>query len=95
MNTAVNQMDQVTQQNAAMVEEATAASHSLTGEAEELAKQVARFRVVDGRAAPRNQLQTCGAPLPQAVPASGGRRAGRGALAVTAVAPAQESWEEF
>ena len=36
VNTAVNQMDQVTQQNAAMVEQSTAASHSLKGEAEEL-----------------------------------------------------------
>jgi methyl-accepting chemotaxis protein len=44
VNTAVNQMDQVTQQNAAMVEEATAASHSLSGEASELAKLVAQFQ---------------------------------------------------
>jgi len=41
---AVNQMDQVTQQNAAMVEEAAAASHSLSGEASALAKLVAQFR---------------------------------------------------
>ena len=34
VNTAVNQMDQVTQQNAAMVEESTAASRSLAQEAE-------------------------------------------------------------
>ena len=33
VNAAVNQMDQVTQQNAAMVEQATAASHGLSGEA--------------------------------------------------------------
>jgi methyl-accepting chemotaxis protein len=32
VNTAVNQMDQVTQQNAAMVEQATAASHGLAQE---------------------------------------------------------------
>ncbi len=44
VNTAVNQMDQVTQQNAAMVEQSTAASHSLAGEAEELARLVGRFR---------------------------------------------------
>jgi len=44
VNTAVNQMDQVTQQNAAMVEQATAASHSLAGEAEELARLVGQFR---------------------------------------------------
>jgi methyl-accepting chemotaxis protein len=32
VNAAVNQMDQVTQQNAAMVEQATAASHGLAQE---------------------------------------------------------------
>jgi len=47
VNTAVNQMDQVTQQNAAMVEESTAASHSLTGEAEELMRLVGQFNLSD------------------------------------------------
>ncbi len=45
MNTAVNQMDQVTQQNAAMVEQSTAASHSLMQEVEELARLIGRFQV--------------------------------------------------
>jgi len=45
VNVAVNQMDQVVQQNAAMVEEATAATHSLRGEAGELAVLVSRFQV--------------------------------------------------
>jgi methyl-accepting chemotaxis protein len=45
VNSAVNQMDQVTQQNAAMVEESTAASHSLASEAEALAKRVAQFQI--------------------------------------------------
>jgi methyl-accepting chemotaxis protein len=45
VNTAVNQMDQVTQQNAAMVEEATAASHSLAGEALELGRLVGQFHL--------------------------------------------------
>ncbi|WP_309643171.1 methyl-accepting chemotaxis protein, partial [Phenylobacterium sp.] len=44
VNTAVNHMDQVTQQNAAMVEESTAASHALAHEAKELAVLVAQFR---------------------------------------------------
>jgi methyl-accepting chemotaxis protein len=43
INAAVNQLDQVTQQNAAMFEETTAASHALTREAESLGKTVARF----------------------------------------------------
>ncbi|WP_454761755.1 HAMP domain-containing methyl-accepting chemotaxis protein [Caulobacter segnis] len=50
VNVAVNQMDQVVQQNAAMVEEATAATHSLKGEAGELAVLVGRFQVEGGGA---------------------------------------------
>jgi methyl-accepting chemotaxis protein len=45
VNTAVNQMDRTTQQNAAMVEQSTAASHSLVAEAETLERLVGRFRV--------------------------------------------------
>ncbi len=45
INTAVNQLDQVTQQNAAMFEETTAASHSLTKEAEILTQTMAQFRI--------------------------------------------------
>ncbi|WP_415288375.1 methyl-accepting chemotaxis protein [Brevundimonas sp. S1H14] len=51
VNTAVNQMDQVTQQNAAMVEESTAASHSLAQEADVLAASVAHFKVAHLNAA--------------------------------------------
>ena len=45
INTAVNQMDQVTQQNAAMVEETTAASMALNEEARALSTLVSRFQV--------------------------------------------------
>ena len=45
VNTAVNQMDQVTQQNAAMVEQATAASRILADETKELSRLVGRFSV--------------------------------------------------
>jgi methyl-accepting chemotaxis protein len=50
VNTAVNQMDQVTQQNAAMVEQSTAASHSLKSETAELVRLVGRFRVGEASA---------------------------------------------
>jgi methyl-accepting chemotaxis protein len=54
INVAVNELDSATQQNTGMMEESTAASHRLAGEAEELAHLVARFRVEDeDRAAPR------------------------------------------
>jgi len=45
VNTAVNQMDQMTQQNAAMVEETNAASHTLAQEAAALTALVAKFRL--------------------------------------------------
>ncbi|WP_304165322.1 methyl-accepting chemotaxis protein [Phenylobacterium aquaticum] len=45
VNLAVNEMDQVTQQNAAMVEQSTAASHSLAKDATDLSQLVGRFRI--------------------------------------------------
>lgn len=45
VNLAVSQMDQVTQQNAAMVEETTAASHSMSSEAASLAELLGQFRI--------------------------------------------------
>lgn len=45
VNTAVNQMDQVTQQNAAMVEESTAASAALAGEVQRLREIISGFQV--------------------------------------------------
>jgi methyl-accepting chemotaxis protein len=45
VNTAINQMDQVTQQNAAMVEESTAASHSLSQETDQLSGLVGQFQL--------------------------------------------------
>ncbi|MFN3321782.1 MAG: methyl-accepting chemotaxis protein, partial [Allorhizobium sp.] len=47
INSAVAQMDQVTQQNAAMVEETTAASHSLKREASDLMNLVRAFSLSD------------------------------------------------
>jgi len=45
VNLAISQMDQVTQQNAAMAEESTAATHTLARESNALALAIARFRI--------------------------------------------------
>ncbi|CUH99345.1 Aspartate chemoreceptor protein [Leisingera aquaemixtae] len=45
INTGVVQLDKVTQQNAAMVEQSTAAGHMLSGDATKLAELVARFKI--------------------------------------------------
>jgi methyl-accepting chemotaxis protein len=54
----------VTQQNAAMVEQATAASHGLSGESQELARLVGQFRIGEGVAAPALK-RTAPKALPQ------------------------------
>ena len=54
INKAVNQMDRATQENAAMVEEATAACHGLANDAKELLTTINRFDItgkgIDARA---------------------------------------------
>lgn len=47
INQAINQMDTVTQHNATLVEESTAASHALEGQAKALTEIVAAFNVSD------------------------------------------------
>ncbi|MCI9865135.1 HAMP domain-containing protein [Rhizobium skierniewicense] len=53
INTAVNTMDQGTQQNAAMVEESTAASHALAQEAKSLTEMLGQFRLGESGVAQR------------------------------------------
>jgi methyl-accepting chemotaxis protein len=93
VSTAVNQMDQVTQQNAAMVEESTAATSRLADEATNLARLIARFKIDDGVSAPRAADHDS---KPAASPARAlGRKLANafGGRASTAVAAS--SWEEF
>ncbi|NSX91329.1 methyl-accepting chemotaxis protein [Agrobacterium tumefaciens] len=49
INASVNELDHVTQQNAAMVEETTASAFSLASEADGLTEQVGQFSVGDSR----------------------------------------------
>jgi methyl-accepting chemotaxis protein len=103
VNEALNQLDQVTQQNAAMFEEATAAASSLTTGADALTRTIARFDVGDGlpagwSPAPVGQLRPV-APAPRArsalpaAPRPGGPAAHRPA-ALTALST-EPDWEEF
>ncbi|MCX7589093.1 methyl-accepting chemotaxis protein [Phenylobacterium sp. 58.2.17] len=89
VNTAVNQMDQVTQQNAAMVEESTAASHSLAGEAVELARLIGQFKTGEQGAAAASTRAP--APTPRAAPAKRVAVGGGRSLPVAE----EEGWEEF
>ncbi|MQB09911.1 methyl-accepting chemotaxis protein [Agrobacterium sp. ICMP 6402] len=57
INIAVNQMDQDTQKNAAMVEEMTAASHTLAGEVDALNRLLGQFELGSGTDAYRGSLK--------------------------------------
>jgi methyl-accepting chemotaxis protein len=99
VNTAVNQMDQVTQQNAAMVEEATAASHNLSGEAQELARLVGQFRIGESAAAPVLKRATpTTPPKPRVVTTSANKVVAlprQDKAKHPAMADASEDWNEF
>ncbi|KQS72438.1 chemotaxis protein [Rhizobium sp. Leaf371] len=90
INTAVNTMDQGTQQNAALVEQSTAASHGLAGEADALFTLIRQFKVDErGRAEPgatRPAMRHQNAARPPA------RQVSRGAIGTAAL---KETWEEF
>ncbi len=68
INTGVTQLDQVTQQNAAMVEEATAAGHLLNTDASKLADLIAIFKV--GSTASVTRMPQAAAPAKAQAPAA-------------------------
>jgi methyl-accepting chemotaxis protein len=65
IGTAVTQMDQTTQQNAALVEESAAAADSLRGQAQQLVQAVAVFKLAAGAQGPAGSEQPgAAAPAP-------------------------------
>jgi methyl-accepting chemotaxis protein len=91
VNVAVSQMDQVTQQNAAMVEQTAAASQNLTGEAEDLSRLMAQFKT---GAEPERPIRP--APKPAARPRAPAREKIIAFRKDRATQPAlEENWAEF
>ncbi|TBZ01354.1 PAS domain S-box protein [Rhizobium leguminosarum bv. viciae] len=88
INQAVNTLDQATQQNAAMVEESTAASHSLAREAETLRVLLARFRLP-------GQTQSIGGARPTQTGSPALHLVSRVAKVNSPGAATAQSWEEF
>ncbi|WP_194711445.1 methyl-accepting chemotaxis protein [Noviherbaspirillum soli] len=101
VNQAIIQMDQVTQQNAALVEQAAAAAGSLQDQARTLAQEVSVFRLEGTQAAPASVAAV-------ALVAPGTAAAARGRLQAPAAprrepvgavlsrpAPRDGDWEEF
>jgi len=99
VNTAVNQMDQVTQQNAAMVEQSTAASLSLSREAAELAELVGRFETSQVAAAPtpihKAPVQQMKSRIESFARAQAAPARARMAVGGGRAAAVQSDWEEF
>ena len=100
INVGVTQLDKVTQQNAAMVEEATANSHALKGDARELGRLVETFHL-ERENAP-NEIAGFNAdadvealvPTPMAAVQEGPGHAAR-KVAVAGGAAGQDIWAEF
>ena len=92
---AVGQMDQVTQQNAALVEESAAAAESLKSQAQQMVQAVAFFKVNAGEtssavapAAPVRAAQPAHTPTHKPAPKAAARTAPRAKAAAAAPAPA-------
>ncbi len=90
VNIAINEMDGVTQQNAAMVEESTAAANLLARESEQLAGAVAIFAVDEPARAPApvQRPRAVAAPVrstPRVVRSTGN----------TALATVEDDWSSF
>jgi methyl-accepting chemotaxis protein len=93
VNSAVSQMDKMTQQNASMVEESTAAARGLADEADHLTELVSRFKLGEGgrpavKSAEPAKVRRKPAAQKKVVPAV------RGNLALVAEAY-DEDWTEF
>ncbi|WP_454848416.1 methyl-accepting chemotaxis protein [Rhizobium binxianense] len=98
INTAVNNMDQGTQQNAAMVEEQTAASHALAQEAGALDALLRQFRLGQAAAPVPKAAVATPASRPAASPARALTRTvakAFGGKQAAAAAAVQEDWTEF
>lgn len=91
VNSSVGDMDRMTQQNAAMVEESTAAARSLADEAAELDRLVEQFRVTNDDRAPARSAKPA-APRAAVAPRSAPRTSGNLALKEM---PDDQDWSEF
>lgn len=97
VNTAINEMDRTTQENAAVVEDTTAGSTSLAGEAQRMVDLIAEFQVrsQDASVGPAERrvanISTARSGRPRAVPVRAVAAGGAG----PARAAADQGWEEF
>jgi len=98
INSAINQMDHMTQQNAAMVEESTAATHGLVEEIGKMSSLIGGFRVAAENGMAKKKSQPAPAPARAkpavAKPVAVMKVVGHGGAARQSK-PENDSWEEF
>lgn len=110
INLAVNRIDQGTQQNAAMVEETTAASHKLASEAQSLNELLAQFKLGNAATARTSAASRPATQAPIQTASSGLRALGQriagtfrgnatsaatASVAAVALHSQDDGWEEF
>jgi len=104
VNNAVNDMDRVTQKNAAMVEESTAACHALTNESDELTRLVRHFKVSgsEGISQPANSGSYSSTPTNAPAPIHAQQKmaaayfsASKGGAALSVDTQDDNDWQDF
>lgn len=105
VNSAVNDMDRVTQKNAAMVEESTAACHNLTSDSEQLIRMVNHFNTGDAakalnepevsRVSRSSQLQPVANVRDQQARAANYFAAAEGGAALAVETQEDNDWQDF
>ena len=95
VNSSVGDMDKMTQQNAAMVEESTAAARNLASEADELTSLVARFRLENSRSAPPAARRSAPASTPAPRAISKSTRSAPRSAGNLAIKDDADDWAEF
>ena len=93
VNTAVNQMDQVTQQNAAMVEESSAAGATLANECGKLRELISQFQLSNDQRQAPSVVAANARHRPVQSPAS--QLTGKVAKAFSGNTALKEGWDEF
>ncbi|MCH1930147.1 methyl-accepting chemotaxis protein [Shewanella sp. A25] len=96
---AVVQMDEMTQQNAALVEQAAAAAESMQSQAQQLSDSVASFRV-DGDDNPRGHAPRLSSPKSNGIKAKPAIAKPKAAvkakpMSIKPPKPEEDEWEEF
>ncbi|MEM5472321.1 methyl-accepting chemotaxis protein [Hoeflea sp. AS60] len=96
VNMAINEMDTMTQKNAAMVQDSNTSSQNLAGECERLADVVRSFKLTGSTSRTRTAEPSRPAPAPKmSAPRPAAAQPQYRSQGNAALAPSTDSWEEF